>query len=140
MKIVISNPKTSKAYSKETDGIVFLGKKIGDELQLDSIGLNGYSAKITGGSDKQGFPMRFDLQGTGRKKVLLSRGPGFNPEEKGERKRITVRGNTISEEIQQVNVKILKEGEKNLEELMPKTEKKEEKKEEPKKEAKKDKK
>ena len=127
MQVVLSDPKTSKAYSKKIEDIgAFLNKKIGETVSLNSIGLEGYEAKITGGSDKTGTPMRFDVQGIGRKKVLIAGGSGFNPEKKGERKRISVRGNTIAEDIHQLNLKVVKAGAKSLEEYFPKAEKKEE--------------
>jgi len=58
------------------------------------------------------------LSGTGVKKVLLSKGPGYRPKEKGIRKRKSVRGNTISEDIVQVNTKIVEYGEKPIGELI----------------------
>lgn len=131
MKIVVSDSKTKKAYSVETaEEMVFIGKKIREEVSLDKVGLEGYSAIITGGSDKQGFPMRFDVPGNNRRKVLLGGNPGYHPNVRGQRKRISVRGNVISNEISQVNVKISKYGGKALEEILGK---KEEKKEEEKK-------
>ncbi len=131
MQLVISNPKTSKAYSKKIeDTAAFMNKRIGEAVSLDSVGMEGYEARITGGSDKTGTPMRFDLQGTMRKKVLLAGKPCFHPERKGERKRISVRGNTVAEDIHQLNLVLTKDGAKPLEELFPKEgEKKEEKKE-----------
>jgi small subunit ribosomal protein S6e len=93
--------------------------------------LPGYSLKITGGTDRDGFPMHPSVKGQGRKKILLSSPPCFHPKIKGQRKRKTVRGNTISEAIAQINVKIVKKGEKPLEQLVPtKSKKVEEKKEE----------
>jgi small subunit ribosomal protein S6e len=132
-KFVISEPETRKSYQLEVDqakAIALVGKKIGDEFNGDLIGLNGYSLKITGGSDKDGFPMHPSVKGPGRKRVLLSSTPGFHPKIKGQRKRKTVRGDTISDAIVQINVKVVKKGEKPLEELVPTKpkEKKEEKK------------
>jgi small subunit ribosomal protein S6e len=137
MKLVISDPKTAKAYSKDIgeEAAAFFGKKIGEEIDLAKAGLEGYTAVITGGSDKQGFPMRQDIQGTSRRKALLSGRPGFKPERKGEKRRINVRGNTISGEIMQLNLKVAKEGSRKLSELLGTVEKKEEKKEEKAKEA-----
>ncbi len=131
MNIVISDPKTGKAYGKKIETTaLLLNKKIGEEVKLDSIGLEGYTAKITGGSDKQGFPMRQDVPGLMRKKIFTSGGAGFHPEKKGQRKRISVRGNVIGEETEQVNLAIIKQGSKKLEELFKTEEKpKEEKKE-----------
>lgn len=126
-KIVISDPKTRKAYQKEiekeTSGLI--GKKIGETFSGDILGLQGYELQITGGSDKDGFPMRPDVEGTARKKILLSSGPGFHPKRKGQRKRKSVRGNTISLDISQINVKIVKYGTKSIEEIFGKKEEKE---------------
>jgi small subunit ribosomal protein S6e len=130
-KIVISDPKTRKAWQIEKDVPSLTGLKIGDEFDGALIGLPGFTLQITGGSDKDGFPMRPDLPGTGRKRVLLSKGPGFHPKKKGMRKRKTVRGNVISSDIVQVNVKVI-EGEGDIPTILgiqPKEEKKEEKKE-----------
>lgn len=140
-KIVVSEPETRKSYQLEVDqskAIGLIGKKIGDEFNGDLVGLNGYSLKITGGTDRDGFPMLPSLKGPGRKRVLLSSVPGFHPKIKGERKRKTVRGNTISDAIAQINVKVAKKGEKPLDQILPTKakEKKEEKKPEEKKEEK----
>jgi small subunit ribosomal protein S6e len=118
-KIVVSDPKERKAYQKEVDQKAsgLIGRKIGEIAPGDLLGLNGYKLEITGGSDKQGFPMRRDIEGTVRKKVLLSTPPGFHPERKGQRKRKSVRGNTISTEIVQVNMKIVEYGKKPVAEL-----------------------
>lgn len=131
-KIVLSDPKTRKAYQKDADeaGSGLAGKKIGEKIPGDFLGLAGYELELTGGSDKEGFPMRKDMEGIGRKKALLSSGPGFHPLIKGQRKRKSVRGNTISSQISQINMKIVKHGEKPIEELLgvkPKEKKAEEK-------------
>jgi small subunit ribosomal protein S6e len=124
-KIVISEPKSRKSFQIEVDqskatGLV--GKKIGDEFSGDTIGFVGYMLQITGGTDKDGFPMHPGLGGSGRKKLLLTEPPGFHPGLKGQRRRKTVRGNTISDAVVQINVKIVKMGEKPLEQLIPKKE------------------
>ncbi|MEM1689562.1 MAG: 30S ribosomal protein S6e [Candidatus Hadarchaeales archaeon] len=120
MKIVISDPKTGKSYQielGEAESKKLIGMKIGDKIDGNLLGLPGYELQITGGSDKDGFPMRRDVTGAGRKKVLLSGPPGFRPKKKGERRRKYVRGNQISEAIVQVNTKITKYGEKPLDEI-----------------------
>ncbi len=129
-KVVISDPKTRRAYQKELDSDKsgLINRKLGEKLSADFIGLSGYEVEITGGSDKEGFPMRKDVEGPGRKKILLSAGPGFYPKLKGQRKRKSIRGNTISEATSQINLKIVKHGPKSVEELLgvtPKEEKKE---------------
>jgi len=50
---------------------------------------------ITGGTDATGVPMRPDLPGATRYRIILSGPPGFSPREKGERRRKMVRGKVI---------------------------------------------
>jgi len=111
VKVVISDPSTGKSRQIETEAENLIGKKIGDIIDGNVLGLPGTLLKITGGSDSDGFPMRPDLEGTGRKKLLLASGPGYRPEKKGVKRRKLVRGNTISPEIAQVNCKIVRAGE-----------------------------
>jgi small subunit ribosomal protein S6e len=87
---------------KEKDANPFVGLNIGNEADAVTVGLSG-KIRITGGSDKSGVPMRADIHSGSRKYVLLSKGVGLNDAEKGKRIRKLVRGNTISEEIYQIN-------------------------------------
>ena len=146
-KIVISDPKTGKTYQKEVkddDASKFVGLKIGDKLKGDFLELGNVEIEITGGSDYCGFPMRKDVLGSGRKKILAVGGVGVRNKEKGIKKRKTVCGNTIYAKISQINVRVLggkpikvKEEKPKSEEKPAKTEDKvEEKKDEPKKEVK----
>jgi len=139
-KIVISEPKSKKAWQIEKEVPSLIGKRIGDKFEGSLIGLSGFTLQITGGSDKDGFPMRPDLLGTARKKALLTKGIGFRGRKKikkkvfkvkGMRKRKYIRGNMISPEIVQVNCKVL-EGEGDIPKILgiPPKEKKEEVKEE----------
>ncbi len=117
MKLIVSL-KNGKSYQKEfeTHGKL-LNKKIGEKFSGEDFGLKGYELLITGGSDKSGFPLRKDVRGTRRQRVLLSGGVGFKPKRKGERRKKTVRGNTISEEVIQVNTKSVKEGKEKVPKL-----------------------
>lgn len=128
-KVVISDPKTGKAYQKVVSGAnanKLIGKQIGDVINGTLVDLPpDYELQITGGSDKDGFPMRPDLPGTGRKRLLLSGGVGYNPKEKGVRRRKTVRGRVISADIVQINMKVVKHGKIPLEEFFKKEEKEE---------------
>jgi len=124
MKIVISDPKAGKSYgidlAKDKEGAL-LGKKIGDKLEGGAVGADGYELEITGGSDIAGFPMRADVSGPRRVGVVLSEGTGIRPMGKGMRAKRNVRGNIISDQIVQVNSKVLTPGSKPLEELFPKS-------------------
>lgn len=128
-QFIVSNPSTRKAYKIEVDqtkaaGII--GKIIGNKFNGGIIGLSGYELQITGGTDKDGFPMHPQVHGPGRKKVILAHPPGFHPKIKGQRRRKMVRGNAISADIVQINCKVSKAGVKPIEELLPKKEKVEE--------------
>lgn len=130
-KITINDPKTGKSYNKVLDTDAFKNKKIHDKISGDALGLKGYELEITGGSDTSGFPMRSDLEGPGRRKALLTGGVGVKIPRKGARIRKSIRGNLVSLDIAQVNLKIVKEGSKKIAELFgAKEEKAEEKKEE----------
>ena len=129
-QFIVSNPANKKSYKIDVDqtraaGII--GKIISDKFNGDIVNLHGYELQITGGTDKDGFPMHPQIHGPGRKSVILSHPPGFHPKLKGQRKRKMVRGNTISADIVQINCKIIKTGVKPIEELLGKEEKKEEK-------------
>ena len=105
-KLTISDIK-GKSISKElkdSDANPLLGLELGNETDASIVGLTG-KLKLTGGSDKSGVPMRTDVHGAARKRVLLSRGVGLQDAEYGQRKRKLMRGNSVSEEIYQVNCK-----------------------------------
>jgi len=105
-KLTISDIK-GKSVSKElkdSNANVLLGLQLGNETDAAIVGLSG-KLKLTGGSDKSGVPMRNDIHGAARKQVLLSKGVGLQNAETGQRKRKLMRGNTVSEEIYQVNCK-----------------------------------
>ncbi|MCS7109629.1 MAG: 30S ribosomal protein S6e [Candidatus Micrarchaeota archaeon] len=129
MKIVISYKGNSyqTEISKEKEPQLY-GLKIGDQFDGAIVGASGYVLKVTGGSDKDGFPMKADLLGGGRRRILLSPGVGFPRGKKGERIRRLVRGNTVTEAIAQLNVIVMKEGPTPLDQIFPPKEKKEEKK------------
>lgn len=127
-KLVISDPKTGKSYQKEVkdpNSKRFIGLKVGENVKGETIDLTGYEFLITGGSDNCGFPMRKDVTGMGRKRILITKGIGLKKVARGIRYRTTVCGNTIHSKISQINLKIIKEGKEKL--APEKEEKKEEK-------------
>jgi len=126
-KTVISDPRTGKTYQWDVKGHhanSLIGKRIGDEVDGIFVSLPGYKLVVTGGSDKEGFPMRKEVPGPRRRKVLVTEGVGFQPKDKGIRKRKTMRGNTISPDIVQVNMKITVHGSKLIEDLLKEEESK----------------
>ena len=117
IKLNIGDPKSKKTFQLELDeqGTAKLhGKKLGETFKGELIDRPGYEFNITGGSDAAGFPMRNDIDGTARRKILITNGTGNRATRKGMRLRRTVAGNTISATTVQVNAKITKHGTKPL--------------------------
>ena len=112
-KLIISEPNTGKAKSIELDeekSRSLIDKQIGDVIDGSIIGVKG-KAKITGGTDKDGIPMRKDIHGSGKKHIILSDGPGFKPKKNGERKRKVIRGKIITEDTYQINMVLVQKEE-----------------------------
>lgn len=104
-KIVVSDPKTGKSEvleAKDATAQLFMGRRLGDTVDLSAVGQN-YKVKLTGGSDKAGFPMRADILGGGKRYVLLTEGVGFRNAVQGEKRRKLVRGGLVNEEVYQLN-------------------------------------
>ncbi len=131
MKVVINDSKTGNSFQRELDNSKVVGKKVSDKIDGSLLGLAGYELKITGGSDSDGAPMRFDVPGTRRTYAVLSRGPGVKHLKRGSKLKKRITGNTISERTAQLNVRIESYGEKSLVDLgfVPKTKEPKEKKE-----------
>jgi small subunit ribosomal protein S6e len=118
-KLVISEGEKSHQVEVEAaDSKKLNGLSIGEEFDASVVGLAGYKLKITGGSDKNGFPMKKDVDGSRRIKSLLAGGIGFNPKRDGQRRRKTVRGNTVSEDIVQINTVVTQKGDKDIKEIL----------------------
>ncbi len=108
-KLVISD-KQGKSVShelKDKEAQPILGSKIGDIFDSSIAGITGGKIQVTGGSDKSGTPMRSDVHGGVKKYVLLSKGVGMRDSKKGNRIRKLIRGNLITEEIYQLNCKLI---------------------------------
>ena len=122
-KVVLSDQKTGRSYNVNVSGGqagAIIGKRIGDELDAGPFGLPGYRMEITGGSDRNGIPARKNLPTAGRRRLLLSGGVGFKPVREGQRRRKSIRGNEITADFVQVNVRVTAYGEKPLEEYFAK--------------------
>ncbi|MEM3090269.1 MAG: 30S ribosomal protein S6e [Candidatus Bathyarchaeia archaeon] len=109
-KVIVSDPEDGTSRTVELEdarAVPLIGKKVGDIIDGSVVGLPGFKVQITGGSDKDGFPMRPNVHGGVRRSVVLSGGVGFNPQNEGARRRKRVRGNVITDEIVQVNMKVV---------------------------------
>lgn len=117
MKITVGDTDGKTHQIELEDASQLVGNNVGDTFDGGIIGLNGYTLEITGGSDKEGFPMRRSIEGAARRKVLLEEGSGIRSED-NTRRRKSVRGNMVSEEIEQLNTKVVEEGSSSVEELL----------------------
>merc|ERR1712223_2034022 len=73
----------------------FYDKRMSQEVSAECLGdeWKGYVVRISGGNDKQGFPMKQGIMTNGRVRLLLSKGHScYRPRRTGERKRLSVRG------------------------------------------------
>jgi small subunit ribosomal protein S6e len=108
--LIISDPKKGDSQKVEIDDQRFrslIGIKIGQEVDATIADMQGYKLKLTGGTDKDGIPMRPDVHGSAKSSVLLSGGVGYKPKNKGEQKRKMVRGNVVSAETTYLNFSII---------------------------------
>ncbi len=109
-KVIVSDPEagTSKVVELEdARAVPFIGRRLGEIIDGAVVDLPAHKVQLKGGSDKDGVPMRGNVHGGVRRSVVLSGGAGFSPKKKGERRRKTVRGSTITDEIAQINMKIV---------------------------------
>jgi len=94
---------------------LFEAKKIGESINGGLIGFPNYEFEITGGSDASGFPMRKDVHGPVKKRILVSKpGIGYKPIRKGQKRRKMIRGSEITFDMTLINLKVLKYGETEL--------------------------
>ncbi len=132
MPFKINIGEKGKTWKIETEASALNGKSLGDKVQGAEISpdLAGYELEIMGGSDLSGFPMYSKVEGLGLKKIILKKGWGMRkrPRREGKRKRSTprgmrkrktVRGKVISEAVTQLNLKVIKAGNKPLAQVFP---------------------
>lgn len=120
-KAIVNDVKTGKSYNVAVSGHhanSLIGVSIGEVVDGIFVGLPGYKLKITGGSDKDGTPMRADLPGNKRVKLLLSDSLGFHERYHGERRRTAICGRQISQDIVQINMAVAEYGPKSIEECL----------------------
>lgn len=122
MKVTVGTEDGKTHQIEVDDNSQITGKKVGEDVDGSIFGLPGYTLKITGGTDRDGFPMRKSIDGTARRRILLEKGSGIREDEKGVRRKRSVRGNTVSEEIEQLNTQVAESGTKSVEDLLSKDE------------------
>ncbi|XP_074186437.1 small ribosomal subunit protein eS6 isoform X2 [Rhinolophus sinicus] len=121
MKLNISFPATGCQKLIEVDDErklrTFYEKRMATEVAADALGeeWKGYVVRISGGNDKQGFPMKQGVLTHGRVRLLLSKGHScYRPRRTGERKRKSVRGCIVDANLSVLNLVIVKKGEKDI--------------------------
>jgi small subunit ribosomal protein S6e len=120
VQINIANPATGAQKKLEIEDEsklrAFYDKRIAAEVDGAALGdeFKGYIFKISGGQDKQGFPMRQGVLVTGRVRLLMAPGDqcmrGYG-RRNGERRRKSCRGCIVSSDLSVLNLVIVKQGE-----------------------------
>jgi len=96
---------------------VFYEKRMGAEVEADILGdeWKGYVLRITGGNDKQGFPMKQGVLTNIRVRLLLSKGHScYRPRRTGERKRKSVRGCIVDANLSVLSLVVVKKGDQDI--------------------------
>jgi len=121
MKINIASPANGLQKVIEIDDEKRLqnlyDRRIAQEIDGSTLGdeFNGYVLRISGGNDKQGFPMRQGILTNNRVRILC--GPdqkGYRARRTGERKRKSLRGCIVAQDIAVLNLVITKEGDNTI--------------------------
>merc|ERR1711939_1243557 len=121
MKLNISCPELGMQKSFDIDDdkklLPFFDKRMAQEVVGDSLGdeFAGYKFRITGGNDKQGFPMMQGVLTPERVRLLLRKGSKcYRQRRTGEMKRKSVRGCIVSQELSVLNFLIVRKGEAEI--------------------------
>jgi len=96
---------------------IFYDKRMSQEVEADALGdeFKGYIFKITGGNDKQGFPMKQGVLSNGRVRLLLSDGHScFRIRRDGHRERKSVRGCIVGPDLSVIQLVVVKKGDAEL--------------------------
>jgi len=121
MKFNISYPPTGAQKCIEVDDEKkirpFYDKRMSQEVEGEALGdeYKGYIFKISGGNDKQGFPMKQGVLTNTRVRLLLREGATcYRARRSGERKRKSVRGCIVGADLSVVQLIIVKKGDGEL--------------------------
>lgn len=122
MKLNIAYPTagTQKTFAIDDDHklLPFFEKRMGAEVAGDSLGdqFKGYTFKITGGNDKQGFPMKQGILCDKRMRILFKQGMScYRERRKGSLKRKSVRGCIVGSDLAIMNLVVVQHGDTPLE-------------------------
>jgi len=124
MKLNISNPATGaqKLIDIEDEMKVrpFMDKRISQEVDASCLGneWKGYVFRVSGGNDKQGFPMKQGILTNNRVRLLMKKGTScYRERRSGERRRKSVKGCIVDMNMSVLALTIVKKGEAEIEGL-----------------------
>lgn len=123
LSLVIGDKKGNSYSKKLDDNSALAGRKLGETIKGELVGLSGYEFKITGGSNDAGFPMRPEINLAGKRKIYARKGIGIKTKHKGNFTRKTVAGSLVHQKTSQLNLAVVKQGKTSLEEIFGKKEK-----------------
>jgi len=121
MKLNIANPSTGSMKVLEVDEEKqlrnFYDKRISQEVDGEVLGdeFKGYVFRISGGNDKQGFPMQQGVLVNQRVRLLMGKGSTYyRPRRVGERRRKSIRGCIVGPDLAVLNLVVLKKGDNEV--------------------------
>ncbi|CAN0351028.1 unnamed protein product [Pylaiella littoralis] len=121
MKLNIASPSTGSQMFIEIDDEKKLralyDKRISQEVEGEALGdeFAGYMFRISGGNDKQGFPMKQGVLSTNRVRLLMHKGVScYRQRRRGERKRKSVRGCIVAADLAVLNLVVTKKGDQDI--------------------------
>jgi len=121
MKLNVAFPATGAQkifeFDDEKKVRIFYEKRMAQEVDVSPLGdeWKGYMVRITGGNDKQGFPMKQGVLTNGRVRLLLSAGHScYRPRRTGERRRKSVRGCIVDGNLSVLSLVIIRKGEQEI--------------------------
>jgi len=103
---------------------IFYDKRMGQEVEASALGdeWKGYVFRITGGNDKQGFPMKQGVLTNKRVRLLLDKNSTcYRPRKDGERRRKSVRGCIVDSQMSVIALIVVKKGDQEIPGLTDKT-------------------
>jgi small subunit ribosomal protein S6e len=124
MKLNISNPATGAQklidIEDEKKLRTFMDKRMSQEVDAGCLGneWKGYVVRISGGNDKQGFPMKQGILTNNRVRLLMAKNMScYRERRSGERRRKSVKGCIVDANLSVLSLVIVKKGEAEIDGL-----------------------
>eukprot|EP00922_Rhytidocystis_sp_ex-Travisia-forbesii_P004320 GHVS01006273.1.p1 GENE.GHVS01006273.1~~GHVS01006273.1.p1 ORF type:complete len:260 (+),score=54.95 GHVS01006273.1:156-935(+) len=121
MKLNLANPLTGLQKIVDVDDekklLPFFEKRMGAEVTCDNLGeeFNGYVFRVSGGNDKQGFPMLQGVLVNHRVRLLFRKGMKcYRPRRNGQSRRKSIRGCIVGPDLAVLNLVLVKKGPEDI--------------------------